>query len=65
MKIVENQQVIVESLKCRLKVILSCHVSSTILVVDLVIKYLSHTRNQDLRIIEILADPVVGLKSRL
>jgi len=44
---------------------LSCHVSSTILVIGLVMEYLHPTCNQVLRIIEILADFVVGLESRL
>ena len=44
---------------------LSCHVSSTILVVGLVMEYLYPTCNQVLRIIEILADLIVGLESRL
>jgi hypothetical protein len=47
-------------------VMLSCRVSSTILVVGLVMEYLHPTCNQVLRIsIEILTDFVVGLESRL
>ena len=52
----------VESLKSRLKVIFSCHVSSTILVVGLVMEYLYPACNQ---VLKILADFVVGLGSRL
>jgi len=63
--IVEYWQVIVESLKSRLKVILSCHVFSTILVVGLVMEYLYPSCNQILIIIEILSGFVVGLESRL
>ena len=44
---------------------LSCHASFTILVVSLLMEYLYPTCNQVLRIIEILADFVVGLEIML